>query len=358
MRWVAYFTVGVSLAIGIGQSFGAPPKPSKDAGKSAKRMAVRLDAAPLSSFEFAGEVVDIAVSADGKLLAVRDRSHAITVLNVLSNQRLKSARMGGFPIVFSPTQPTLAVVSNHDVLLMNSQTLERGSVLDNDRNVIVSLSFSPDGRKLAGGSGTGTVIWDVMQGRIERVLPGNGEVCAFAPIGNLLATGGNEGIVHVWNADTMKPVMTFHEKPWNQLEAIASLAFSSDGILIAAGTGPGVSKTTDKDQQFQMPFYVWNLQTRKIVFKSLQQTNEANSVGVAFAPNRSLLATWGFEVALNFWNPDKPHENVRSLNQRPILSFASEASLRFFPDGQTLATIEGKTVKLWNVEKLLALENP
>jgi len=69
--------------------------------------------------------------------------------------------------------------------------------------------------------------WDSQSGDIWTV--------AFSPKVNELATGGTDGSVRVWDADTGKLLATF----LGHKTAVHSIAFSGDGSLIASGGRDG-----------------------------------------------------------------------------------------------------------------------
>ncbi len=88
----------------------------------------------------------------------------------------------------------LKAAGEENPLLLRTLTGHTGGVL--------SVTYSPDGKKLASGSADGTVrIWDVGRGECERTLTGHTSYVysvTYSPDGKKLASGSYDGTVRIW----------------------------------------------------------------------------------------------------------------------------------------------------------------
>ena len=97
----------------------------------------------------------------------------------------------------------------------------------------ISLSFSADGSRMAASNTDSIQVWNFTRADEKTVLTGhNGAIpcAAFHPKGRLLATGGKDDEVRFWDPVTGKLVGSR-----NLGEAVQSLAFSPDGLILAVG---------------------------------------------------------------------------------------------------------------------------
>jgi WD40 repeat protein len=120
-----------------------------------------------------------------------------------------------------------------------------GRTLRGHGDLVFSVCFSPDNRRLASASGDGTVrIWDVQTGdEVRRVAAHRYHVncVAYSPDGRTLATASDDFTIALWNSTTgeRKATLSGH---WYCVQCVA---FSPDGRLLASGTADGEIRAWD-----------------------------------------------------------------------------------------------------------------
>jgi WD40 repeat protein len=190
------------------------------------------------------------------------------------------------------------------------------------------LTFSLDGKWLAGSWGGVVNLWAVENGKHLRRFDGHrgGQVqsIAFSADGRLIAAQGDQVTLRVWEVATGKPVASLN-KP---LSNASSVAFSSDGNLLAAGS--------------RGEFGVWDLKTRQELHVGPESRGVLSAV---WSPTGALVASGG--VSLWVWD---------ASTGRPVRRFGRdgdwETPVAFSKDDTQLVTFQWNqafAVTVWKV---------
>jgi WD40 repeat protein len=193
--------------------------------------------------------VHSALSPDGRRFAVAAvGALRVAVLDASTGEeRCRCEPVGNGPrpesLCFSPDGKVLAVaVAWAPVQLFDADTgKELPRLAGAQVGLFAALAFSPDGTRLAVGSGHGVRLWDLATGKELLASPevwhSVGTV-AFSPDGKRLAFA-EEARLHVHDATTRRPV--WRGEPEG---ALSGLAFAPDGKTLAA-FGPRVARLHD-----------------------------------------------------------------------------------------------------------------
>ena len=299
------------------------------------------------------EVLSIACSSDGKMIASGNVGKTI---QLWESEQLKHTLEGHSDavtsVVFSPDGKTLASGSKDSTIrLWDTDSGDHESTLEHSG--VTSVIFSPDGEMLVSGSNDGTIrLWESetrfgqnrcittfhsgTDGTSAIFTDNKSEIAVtsvvFSPDSSMLASGHDNGTVHLWNMGTLK------SKSRGILEkhtgSIKSLDFSSDGRTLASGS---------KDKTI----CIWDTQTGQHLETLQKHTDTVFSV--VFRDNQ--LISESSDGSIRFWST-KTGENNTTL----VSGYTSNIeSVVFSPNGQMLASIswssrlEYTLIYLWDV---------
>ncbi len=225
---------------------------------------------------------------------------------------------------------SLFIDKDNTVRIWNIATGEVIHTLTGHSGRVRSVAFSPDGELLASGSEDSTIkLWDVRTGEQLYTLEGHSNdvnCVAFSPDGQTLASGSADSTIKLWDIDTAQQLGTLKGHLWD----VNSVAFSSDGQTLASGSYDNTIK-------------LWNLGTG--LGNRTLKGHLSEVLSVAFSPDGQLLASGSSDETIKLWNLGTA-QGKRTLKGH----LSSVYSVAFSPDGQTLASGSGdNTIKLWDV---------
>jgi serine/threonine protein kinase/WD40 repeat protein len=218
---------------------------------------------------------------------------------------------------FSPDGKAVAMLNPDRTVSIKEITTGKDRIQFQVEGMPSLFRFSPDGAELAGlEPGNSTVrIWDVGTGQVVTVLQSSGNLTFFAwnQEASLLATGGQDGSISLWDLPSgrLRSRMEGHES------RVTGLTFSHQGDLLASaswdttlrlwdvarGQQLVVYRTQDTDLHFspddQILAYAIAGETAKLLqmahrtgYRRLSGSAELpKSWGVDFSPDGRLLAT-------------------------------------------------------------------
>jgi hypothetical protein len=192
---------------------------------------------------------------------------------------------------------------------------------------ILALAFVPRSTLLASGGSDGTVqLWDASSGILRWKKNGHADrvnSIAVSPDGLTVATGSRDEVVQLRDVSTGASRRILR----GGTGAVTSLAFSPDGRTLAAGTMSGV--------------FLWNAANGRLLRRV--QTG-LPVVAVAFAPDGGLIASAGYDRIVRLWNA-RTGQLLRSF---PRMELAITA-LGLAPNSRTLAVGSVGNASLWDV---------
>ena len=224
-------------------------------------------------------------------------------------------------IAYSPDSTLLAVATPIGIWLYDASTAEVRTVLTADTYGISSISFSPDGKTLAGGGPTGIIyLWDVDTGECHHSFVGhNGGIfkVLFSADGNTLAAVSIHDM-SLWDVTTG----THEERLPGFSNRGRSLWLNGDQVTFALSAGKDI-RLSDK----------------------MLEGHTRSVKSVLFSPDGQTLASGSHDRTIRLWD-------VATGTEKKILKGHKKTinSMAFSRDGRMLVSTSYNTVRLWNVD--------
>jgi WD40 repeat protein len=293
--------------------------------------------------ETSSVVRDLAYSSDGSRIATAESDGTVRQWESATGQpagppiKTHSDEFGVLGVAFTPNGHAVASASSQGMQLWNADT---GAALAQNpapRAPLQTVVVSPDGKTVATGSDDGNIqTWDPRGGELRdasHVFPARISDVTFDRSGNLLAAGGLDGFIKIFDITTGElhaPVISVLGPDGNPAP-VWRIAFSPDGHTIAAASN---------DLQ------LFNADTGSANRSIRVGVTRVSEVGaVAFSPDGRRIATGRDDGALQLWDPDTGAQ----LGQTMTGHTGDVWGLAFRPDGRQIATAsQDGTLRLWS----------
>ncbi len=203
-----------------------------------------------------------------------------------------------------------------------------------------SVAFSTDGTQVATADANGSVcLWRVTDAQPLSVLAGHTHwvrCVQFRPIlatelatgsGQLLASGGHDCIVKIWNVDTGECLQTLQ----GHTEAAWSLSWRGDGQMLASGG-------------FDSTIRLWDIHTGEC--RQTLSGHASMVFAVAWHPDLRRLASGSSDTTIKIWDTETGDCLHTLVGHESML-----LSIAWSPDGRILASgSQDCTLKLWDLQ--------
>ncbi len=182
-----------------------------------------------------------------------------------------------------------------------------------DAGVVYATAWSPDGKRIASGSGDTTVqVWDALDGLHVLLYKGHSRevyTVAWSPDGKLIASGSGDATVQVWDATTGNSIYTYR----GHTSRVNSVAWSPGGNRIASGSDDGTIQ-------------MWDVVTGSSVITYGDHSKKVGSVAW-FSDGKNIVA--GSEGAVQIWD---------TITGNSLFTYAGNSPVAWSPDGKYIVS--------------------
>jgi WD40 repeat protein len=345
-----------------------------------------MAALPIASEKFNDSVTSVNFSSDGKLAVAASLDGTIRIWDAETGNKLTKLNLNLISFYsqakFSPDRNRLAATDcvKYETTAKGypncTQVVVRVFDTTNWQEIsrityeysIQSFAFSPDSTRIVTGGNDGVVrIWDVTSGKeIAHTSKSDYGIntVEFSPDGNLVVSDFSSKLAVVWNSNTGQEI--------SQIEygdEVTDVTFSPKGNWVASSSYDGTVKiwatstgslitniTLDKSAAFSISFSSdgkWlvsndNDDTIRVWDISTGQellkiTGNSGSTSVSFSPDNKWIISASDNMA-HVWDVASGHEIARMYNDARV------GFIAFSPDGKKVITgSDDGTARVWDI---------
>jgi WD40 repeat protein len=281
-------------------------------------------------------ISDLSWSPDGETLASSSVDGTVRLWDVAKNQeRLRFTGHQGqvLSVAFAPDGKRVASggVDNR-VRIWDAETGKEVVTHDGHSGFVASLALLQNNNALLTAAEDATIrLWDLTSGKCTGQFPAphtRPKTVAVAPDGKLMATGTEDGSVQLFELPAGKLLRTW---PAHR-GAVLSVAFSPDGKTLVSSCRNVMSKTI-----------LWDVATGDQV-QQLKSAAE-QMFALAFSPDGKLLCTGSGKGILRVWDVATGTEIGRLPGHNSLIE-----RIVFAPDGKLVVSVSHDgTARVWNL---------
>ncbi|QRV96947.1 Notchless protein [Ceratobasidium sp. AG-Ba] len=299
----------------------------------------RRSSGALSTWKSHGDIVSMAVSPNGHVVATGLRNGTVCTWDAHSGRLLKGpmkGHTGGVYCVAFARYDSRIVIGSSDktVRIWDLETSRAvGEPMAGHTDWVLSVCYSPDDRLIASGSDDGTIrIWDsqTREQKFGTLEAHEGSIysVAFSPDGQRLVSGSGNGTIQVWDASTGRLAL---DPLTGHTGSVRSVAISPDGRCIVSGS---------EDKSIS----IWDALTGTVIGDPLQlHTNSVTSV--SYSTDGRYILSGSRDRTVRVWDA-----HTRRTVAGPFSADTSFASPVFILDGNQIAFCsDEQTVCIWDV---------
>ncbi len=202
------------------------------------------------------------------------------------------------------------------------------------------IAWSPNGRMIASGGHDEILrLWDAETGQLHRALKGRLSPIvgvAWSPDGRTIASANSDRTLCLWDTETGQG----HHKFEGRSKRVTNVAWSPDGRMIASASDDGTIR-------------LWDAETKLVRRMILEHPDQIFSL--IWAPNGMMIASASDDRTVRLWDAEtgRPYRTFKG-------SFTRVISVAWSPDSRTIASAcDDGIVRLWDIatgQLLITLE--
>lgn len=258
--------------------------------------------------------------------------------------RLGKGKIKGINVSADNTQ--IAIASATGVWIYDTQTGEGLTLLNDHITPTAKVTFSPDGKLIATGSGNKIIIWDRDTGTLLKSFKRENSVIYTLKITDdnrtLICKG--YGSIQLWDIPTGKKeeFEAKSSKGFNaELAHILGRRVTAIDLHINKNTNEGILAVGNEKGEIRLE----DVNTGQLL-KILQRRTGDYVFQLAFSPDGTMLVSNSDEQPLHLWDVTSG-KLIKTLTQKPRLT----SIIEFSNDGKTLACqTSSEKVELWDLD--------